>query len=240
MDHEPSAYGDAIASAYDALYGDVDPGTIAVLQGLAGDGPALELGIGTGRLALPLMQRGVRMHGIEASLSMIAALRAKPGGQDVEIVQGDFSHVVLPREFPLIFIAFNTIFCPLSPEDQERCFANVASMLRLGGVFVVEAFVPDMTRFERGQRLATFRIEAEAAWLEAAVHDADHQRVDSHLIRLSAAGVQLHPIRIRYAWPGELDRMAERAGLRLRERWAGWDERPFTPESGAHVSIYER
>ena len=197
------------------------------------------MGIGTGRLALPLRERGVRVHGVDASRAMIERLRAKPGGADVAVTIDDFSRVTLDETFALVFVAFNTFFNLSTADDQVRCFRNVASMLRPGGVFVIEAFVPDLGRFERGQRLAVSRMEPTAVWLEAAVHDSSNQLVDAQLLRLSSEGIRLFPIRIRYAWPSELDLMAQIAGLRLRERWAGWNKEPFSAASAGHVSVYE-
>jgi 2-polyprenyl-3-methyl-5-hydroxy-6-metoxy-1,4-benzoquinol methylase len=240
MTYTASTYGDEIAEVYDALHGELDPDAVATLTELAGQGPALELGIGTGRLALPLKQRGLSVRGIDASRAMIDKLRNKPGGSDIAVTIGDFSSVTLEERFELVFVTFNTFFSLLSQEDQFRCFSNVASMLRPSGTFVIEAFVPDLGRFDRGQRLAVSRIEPETVWLEAAIHDAANQRVDSQLVRLSTAGIRLFPIRIRYAWPSELDLMARAAGLRLRGRWAGWRKQPFSAASGVHVSVYER
>lgn len=239
MAYSASTYGDEIAEFYDALHGEGDPQIISALAELAGDGPALELGIGTGRLALPLHQRGIAVSGIDASTAMVAKLRSKPGGAAIPVTVGDFSDVTLNERCALVFVAFNTFFALLTPDDQTRCFRNVASMLRPNGAFLVEAFVPDPSRFDRGQRLAVSRIEPDALWIEAARHDALRQVVDSHLVRLSNAGVRLFPFRIRYAWPSELDLMATVAGLRLRERWAGWARQPFRAASPSHVSIYE-
>jgi SAM-dependent methyltransferase len=240
MTYSASTYGDEIAEFYDALHGSSDPRAISTLLELAGQGPVLELGIGTGRLALPLMQLGVRVHGIDASPAMVERLRSKPGGAAVGVTVGDFGTVLLDEQFALIFVAFNTFFGLLTPEQQARCFRNVASMLQPHGAFLLEAFVPDLGRFDRGQRLAVSRLEPDAVWVEAARHDAARQVVDSHLVRLSNAGVRLFPIRIRYAWPSELDLMAAMAGLRLRERWSGWSKQPFAASSVAHISVYER
>jgi SAM-dependent methyltransferase len=201
---------------------------------------AIELGIGTGRFALPLQERGLTVHGIDASAAMVEKLRAKPGGRDIAVTIGDFSRVTLDASFELIFVAFNTFFGLLTADDQLQCFRNVASMLRPDGVFVIEAFVPDLRRFDRGQRFAVTRIEPRAVWLEASLHDAASHAVNSQLVRLSVDGVQLFPLRIRYAWPAELDLMARIVGLRLRERWSGWDRQPFSSASAAHVSVYER
>ena len=239
MIYSASTYGDEIAGVYDALHGELDPAATGTLAELAGRGPVLELGIGTGRFALPLRERGLSVRGIDASAAMVEKLRAKPGGGDIAVTMGDFSRVTLAETFELIFVAFNTFFGLLTADDQLRCFRNVASMLRAGGVFVIEAFVPDLRRFDRGQRFAVTRIEPRAAWLEASLHDAASQTVDAQLVRLSGDGVQLFPLRIRYAWPAELDLMARVAGLRLRERWSGWDRQPFSSASAAHVSVYE-
>lgn len=240
MAYSASTYGDEIVDVYDALHGEHNPDAVATLAELAGTGPTLELGIGTGRLALPLSERGVNIRGIDASRSMVERLRSKPCGADIPVTIGDFSSVIFDDRFELVFVAFNTFFGLLTPEDQIRCFRNVAAMLRPTGAFCLEAFVPDLGRFDRGQRLAVSRVEPAAVWLEASVHDAPNQIVDSQLVRLSAEGIRLFPIRIRYAWPSELDLMAQAAGLRLRERWAGWNKLPFSAASGAHVSVYER
>jgi SAM-dependent methyltransferase len=240
MGYSASTYGDEIADVYDSVHGEHDPAAIAALAELAGRGSALELGIGTGRLALPLAQRGVTVRGIDASPAMVEKLRSKPGGTDIAVTIGDFSSLTLDERFELVFVAFNTFFSLLTAEDQVRCFCNAASMLRPTGSFVMEAFVPDLGRFDRGQRLAVFRIEPGTVWLEASIHDAATQGVDSQLVRLSAEGVRLFPIRIRYAWPSELDAMARIAGLRLRDRWTGWNKQPFSSASASHVSVYER
>ena len=238
--YDPSTYGDQIADVYDSLFGDPDQSAIAILAELAGKGPALELGIGTGRIALPLSERGVVVHGIDASTAMIERLRKKPGGADIPVVLGDFSRMSIEKRFALIFIAFNTFFGLQTQEEQIRCFRSVASHLSEDGLFLIEAFVPDMTRFDRGQRLAVSRIEPDKVWIEAARHNASMQLVDSQLVRLSNEGVRMFPVRIRYAWPAELDLMAQLAGLALRNRWGGWQRQPFSSASSFHVSVYAR
>jgi SAM-dependent methyltransferase len=235
-----STYGDRIADVYDSLFSHGDPAAITLLAELAGEGPVLELGIGTGRLALQLAERGVPVHGIDASTAMVAKLRAKPGGAAIPVTIGDFSDMRLDARFSLVFVAFNTIFSLETQEDQIRCFRSVAEHLQPDGLFLVEAFVPDLSRFERDQRLATVRIDDEGEWLEVSQHDAVTQHVDSRLVRLTEAGVQRFPIRIRYAWPSELDLMARLAGLSLRHRWSGWQRQPFWSSSAFHVSVYER
>ena len=237
-DWGPETYGDRIAPRYDE-HTRLDP-TAAVdcLAELASGGRALELGIGTGRIALPLRERGIDVHGIDASTEMIGLLRQKPGGEEIPVALGDFADVAVDEAFSLIFVAFNTFFGLLTQEDQLRCFRNVAAHLAHDGVFVIEAFVPDLARFDRGQRVSSSRVEEGAVTLEVSVHDAANQRVDTTVVFLSDGSVELYPLKIRYAWPSELELMAMLAGLRLRDRWAGWDREAFTSESGFHVSVY--
>jgi SAM-dependent methyltransferase len=235
-----STYGDRIADVYDSLFTGSDPSAATLLADLAGGGPVLELGIGTGRLALPLAERGLAVHGIDASEAMVAKLRAKPGGAAIHVTIGDFSRMRLDERFALVFVAFNTIFSLETQEQQIDCFRAVAAHLREDGVFLVEAFVPDLSRFAGGQRLATVRIEDDGEWIEASQHDPATQRVESRLIRLHDQGVQRFPIRIRYVWPSEMDLMARLAGLSLRHRWAGWQRQPFSSASAFHVSVYAR
>jgi SAM-dependent methyltransferase len=233
-----STYGDEIADVYDELYSSYDPAALDTLAELAGDGPVLELGIGTGRIALPLAARGLEVHGVEASAAMLEKLRSKPGGNDIAVTRGDFSTVTLNQRFPLIFVAFNTFFSLHSQEDQVRCFQSVASLLAEGGVFVLEGFVPDFGR-DRG-RLSVARITPGGLWLDAARHNPAAQVLEFQLVQLSNAGIRLFPNRIRYAWPSELDLMARLAGLRLRERWSGWQRQPFTASSLTHIAVYGR
>ena len=139
-----------------------------------------------------------------------------------------------------MYVVFNTFFALLSQEDQVRCFSNVAGRLREGGVFVIEAFVPDMTRWDRGQRIEAHHVENDSVILDVSMHDPVEQRVASNHLVVSEAGLKLYPVRLRYAWPSELDLIARLARLRMRERWGGWHREPFTGSSARHVSIYER
>lgn len=240
-DYTPSTYGDRIAGRYDHWFGDIDvEAVVERLAELAGTGPALELGMGTGRVALPLIARGVTVHGIDASAEMVAAMRLKPGGSSIPVHLGDFAEVGVEGRFRLVYVVFNTFFALLTQESQLRCFANVAARLAPAGVFVIEAFVPDPGRFDRDQRTAVQRIEGDQVVLEVAVHDRALQTVDARFVVLSRAGVEQYPLKIRYAWPSELDLMARLAGLRLVHRWAGWRREPFTSASTVHVSVYER
>jgi SAM-dependent methyltransferase len=240
-DYDASTYGDRVADVYDEWYADLDPGpAAATLAELARGGPALELAIGTGRVALPLAALGVEVHGIDASEAMVARLREKPGGEAIPVTMGDFADVGVEGRFALIYIVFNTFFALFSQDDQVRCFANVAAHLTDDGVFVLEAFVPDLARFERGQRVNANRVEADFVMLDVSLHDPVEQRVSSQHVLVRPDGIRLQPVAIRYAFPSELDLMARLAGLGLRERWGGWEREPFTAASGRHVSVYAR
>jgi SAM-dependent methyltransferase len=240
QDYGPETYGDRIASRYDSLY-ESELDTDAAVEGLArlaGSGPVLELAIGTGRLAIPLAQRGIDIRGIDASEAMVARMRAKPGGEDIPVAMGDFAEVGVEGSFSLVYVAFNTIFALLSQDDQVRCFANVAEHLAQGGRFVVEAFVPDLARFDRGQRIGVASVRLDQVEFEVSRHDAVNQRVDSQHLFVTDGGTQLAPVSLRYAFPSELDLMARIAGLELQDRWGGWNGEPFTNASRDHVSVY--
>jgi hypothetical protein len=244
QDYDASTYGDNIAEVYDEWYAKYarayTDGAVEYLAALAGKGPVLELAIGTGRVALPLVARGLEVHGIDASQAMVAKLRAKPGGDRIPVTIGDFADVGVSGEYSLIFVVFNTIFALLTQEDQIRCFRNVAGHLAKGGNFVVEAFVPDLGRFDRNQRFAVEGIDSNQVRIEASQHDPVSQTVQSRHIVLSDQGLKFYPLKIRYAWPSELDLIARLAGLRLRDRWGGWRREPFDASSGSHVSVYAR
>jgi SAM-dependent methyltransferase len=237
----PSTYGDRIAEVYDDLYGDVldTSGAVEALTALARGGSVLELAIGTGRIALPLKERGLDVSGIDSSEAMVARMRAKPSGEEIPVTFGDFADVGVEGRFQLIFIVFNTFFALLTQEDQVRCFANVARRLGDEGVFVLEAFVPDLSRYDHGQRTSTSAAGGDEVMLEVAQLDASTQVVQSAHVVLRPEETRIYPVHIRYAWPSELDLMARLAGLRLRERWGGWRREPFTSTSERHVSIYE-
>ena len=233
-------YGERVAGVYDEWHNDVDPHSIEMLAALAGDGRALELGIGTGRIALPLAAKGVGVTGIDASQSMIDRLRSKPGSEHVTIQLGSFADVQVAGEFGLIYVVFNTFFALGSQEEQVRCFRNVASHLTADGCFVVEAFVPDLNRFTGGQVNWATKVNEERVELDTGQHDQITQRVISQKVVITDGNVRLYPVQIRYAWPSELDLMAQLAGLRLRERWSSWERAAFDSSSGKHVSVYER
>jgi SAM-dependent methyltransferase len=240
-DYGSSTNGDHIADVYDAWFHQPsDPGAaVDFLAELAGSGPALELAIGTGRNARPLAIRGVEIKGIDASTAMVAKLREKPGGTDIPVTMGDFADVPIEGRFRLVFVVFNTLFALLTQDDQRRCLRNVAEHLTDDGVFVVEAFVPDVARWDRGQRVQTHRVEPGRVFLDVSMHDPEHQRVSVQLLVFEETGFRMFPVELRYVWPSELDLMAELAGLRLRERWGDWKREPFSGQ-GKHVSVYER
>jgi SAM-dependent methyltransferase len=240
-DYDSSTYGDGIADMYDAWYqgGDPDP-IVERLQALAGDGPVLELGIGTGRIALPLAATGVTVHGIDASSAMVKKLRAKPGGESIPVAIGDFAEFELVERFSLVFVVFNTFFGILEQRDQVRSFQCVAEHLAPGGRFLLECFVPDLGRFDRGQRLAVSAIDSDGIRLEASLYDPVRQHVKGQVVSMTESGSRFYPLQVRYAWPSELDLMAQLAGLELESRWGGWKEEPFTAASGLHLSVYRK
>lgn len=240
-DYGPETYGDRIADVYDGLYSGLDTeGAVETLTELAGSGPVLELAIGTGRLALPLAERGLEVSGIDASEEMVKKLREKPGGDRITVTMGDFADVDVEGQFSLIYVAFNTLFALLTQEAQLRCFANAAKRLADGGVFVVEAFVPDLGRFDRGQRPNVNIVEPDRVMIDVSRHDPAEQRIDSSHVVLTESGTKLYPVGLRYAFPAELDLMARLAGLELTNRWGGWRRQPFDAASDRHVSVYAR
>jgi len=248
-------YGDRIADVYDDWYAPAaaEPmiaAAAAFLAEQAAGGPALELGVGTGRLALPLVALGVPVVGIDASTRMLERARAKaaaaaaasrPGGAELVVVTGDFADADAPGdEFSLVFVAFNTLFMLTSQDEQARCFANVAAALRPGGVFVVEAFVPDPTRWDRGQRTEVVGLADASTRLLVSMHDPVSQRTRGQHVVLDGTGTWTYPFEMRYAWPAELDLMARLAGLEPAGRWGGWSGQPFTATSPSHVSVWRK
>lgn len=211
---------------------------VDLLVELAGSGRALELGIGTGRIALPLAQRGVPVHGIELSGAMVARLRAKPGGDDIHVTIGDFATTTVGGTFSLAYLVFNTIFNLTTQEAQVACFRNVAAHLVPGGCFVIEAGVPDVQRLMPGENIRAFRVSENRWGFDE--YDIATQGLISHHLEVVDGRLERVSVPFRYAWPAELDLMAQLAGMRLRERWSGWKREPFTSDSRQHVSIWEK
>ncbi|MGA5362573.1 class I SAM-dependent DNA methyltransferase [Streptomyces purpurascens] len=235
---DPGLFGEAWADDYDEKT-PLDPRPAAdFLAGLAGEGRALELAIGTGRVALPLAARGVRVEGVDGSDRMIRRMRAKPGGDRIPSVVGDMADVPVEGPFTLVYLIFNTLFNLLEADRQQDCFRNVAKVLEPGGAFVVEAYVPDPSFFDRGQRVETLDVTEDSATIEVYRFDLAAQRFHSQKITFDVDGVHLRPHAERYCWPSELDLMAAHAGLRLDRRFEDWSGRPFGPGSTGHVSVY--
>ena len=236
------SFGDSAAEKYDryAVRGD-EEAAVAFLEQLAQGGRVLELAIGTGRIALPLAAKGVRVDGIDFSASMIARLRAKPGGEKLEITVGNFADVAVPRTYDLIYIVFNTLFNLLTQDEQVRCFVNVAAHLTERGVFVIEGGLPtEFCRLRNNQYVDLENIEVDKVHLDTARYHPVTQVLEENHITISSKGTQLSPIVTRYAWPSELDLMARIAGLRLQERWAAWNKEPITASSHNCISVYGR
>nr|WP_063779188.1 class I SAM-dependent methyltransferase [Kibdelosporangium sp. MJ126-NF4]CEL13012.1 Methyltransferase SCO0408 [Kibdelosporangium sp. MJ126-NF4]CTQ98698.1 Methyltransferase SCO0408 [Kibdelosporangium sp. MJ126-NF4] len=234
-------YGDAVADVYDEL---VEPlsgqtaATVEFLADLARGGQALELGVGTGRVALPLAARGVAVHGIDASPKMLDRLRDKAGDMRVTTSVGDFGAVAVHGEFDVVYVVFNTFYGLPTQDEQLECVRRVAAVLRPGGTFVVEAFVPDHARFDgKGGITAD---GTDAGRLDVARHDPVGQNIFARQVLHTEDGTKLLPVHMRYVWPAELDLMARIAGLRRVERFGGWSREPFTAASANHVSVYSR
>ena len=238
-----SAYGDSVASDYDALYAGPTLDTSAAVEALAtlaGDGGSvLEFGLGTGRIALPLVERGLEVAGIEVSAAMIDRFREKPGSGEIEVVLGDFTRATAGRHFSVVVLTFNTIFGLPDRDAQIACFGNAASHLEPGGCFVIEAFVLRPEQLTGDWSLVPRAVAADHVELQLARYDTSAHRIERTLVHLGPDGVRLVPVADVYAWPGELDLMARMAGLRLRSRAGGWQNEPFDASSLKHVSVYE-
>jgi SAM-dependent methyltransferase len=242
-DEDDGFFGERAASVYDertaAMFDPAVVGPVVdLLADLAGDGRALEFAIGTGRIALPLAARGVGVAGIDSSRAMVERLRAKPGGDAVEVAIGDFARTRVEGEFTLVYLVFNTIFNLVTQDDQVACFENAAAHLVPGGCFVIETGVPDLQSLPVGQTIVPFRAEPDGISFD--VYDVVTQRFSSQHYVFEDGRVEAFPVEFRYAWPAELDLMARIARLRLRGRWAGWRREPFTSLSRSHVSVYEK
>jgi SAM-dependent methyltransferase len=243
----PNYFDEAEAQRYDADEADmfaaeaVDPavGFLAGLAGLAGGGPALELGIGTGRIALPLSRQRVNVHGIDLSEAMVARLRDKPGGQDIPVTIGDFATArAAGGPFRLAYLVFNTIMNLTTQDEQVSCFRAVADQLEPGGCFVIEVGVPDLRRLPPGETIRPFTVTPARLGFDE--YDVAGQGLISHHYWVTGDRLRTVSIPFRYVWPAELDLMARLAGLTLRERWGGWNREPFTSESSAHVSVWQK
>jgi len=243
MDDEDGYFGERIAARYDESLADMfEPGVVdaaaEVLAGLAGGGRTLELGTGTGRIALPLARRGIAVHGIDLSRAMVARLRAKPGGDAIGVMIGDFATAGADGTFTVAYLVFNTIMNLTNQAAQVACFRNVAAHLEPGGCFVIEVMIPDLRRLPAGQNVVPLHV-SPTRWAFD-VYDIANQTMSSNYVAVTGGRGEYTSTPFRYVWPAELDLMAQLAGLRLRERWDGWTREPFTSESRQHVSIWEK
>jgi SAM-dependent methyltransferase len=241
--HDDGYFDERVAARYDESEADMfDPAVVGpavdFLAELAGDGRALELAIGTGRIAVPLAQRGVHVHGIDMSNAMVARLRAKPGGEDIGVTIGDFSTVTVDGTFSVAYLVFNTIMNLTTQATQVACFRNVAAHLEPGGCFVIEVGVPSLRQLPPGETIRAFHV-SETGW-GIDEFDVAKQGLISHHFEIVHGRLERVSIPFRYAWPAELDLMAELAGMTLRDRWSGWKREPFTSESRQHVSVWEK
>ena len=241
--HDDSYFDEPVAARYDESSAEmfdpavVDP-VVDFLVDLAGSGRALELGIGTGRIALPLAQRGVPVHGIELSKAMLARLRAKPGGEDIGVTIGDFATTTVDGTFCVAYLVFNTISNLTTQAAQVACFRNVAAHLEPGGCFVIEVGVPKLRRLPPGETMRVFHASQTHWGIDE--YDVANQGLTSHHFELVDGRFERLSMPFRYTWPAELDLMAELAEMRLRERWSGWKREPFTSDSRKHVSVWEK
>jgi len=236
-------FGPRVAERFDERYAHqaepsmVEP-VVDFLAGLAGDGGALELGVGTGRIALPLARRGVRVHGIDLSEAMVAKLQAKPGGDRVAVTIGDFATTRVDGSFSVAYLVVNTIMNLTTQEEQVACFRNVAAHLEPGGCFVIEVMVPRLRRLPPGERYQPFHVSPTHVGFDE--YDVALQGLVSHHYWIEEGEVEVSSPPFRYVWPSELDLMAQLAGMTLRERWSDWTREPFTSESAKHVSVWEK
>jgi SAM-dependent methyltransferase len=241
--HDDGFFDESIAATYDDYSAGMFAPEIVLpvvdfLADLAGDGSVLEFGVGTGRIALPLADRGVEVHGIDLSMSMVQRLRAKPGADAIEVTIGDIAHARVDKAFALVYLVFSTIGNLIEQEQQVACFCNAAAHLEPGGCFVIEVGVPDLRSLPPGTTRRVFQW-ADDRWGIDDYRMAEQMLTSHHFWRQDGA-IGHASMPYRYVWPAELDLMARIAGLRLRERWGGWNREPFTDESEMHVSVWEK
>jgi len=239
-DYDSTTYGDHWAGFYDLLESpslDTE-GTVNFLSEIAGNGTLLELGVGTGRVALPLIERGFDVHGIEASSAMIEELRKRPGVEGMTLIEGDFADVAASARYSLVFAAYNTFSSLWDQEAQIRCLKNVARALTPTGRLVLELGVPDMARLSKGQDVSVRFVDSELIVLHAAQYDCINQKIVGQTAVISSGVIKTLPVQVRYLWPSELDLMARIAGMTLESRWADWGKAEFKASSTSHVSVY--
>ena len=236
-------FDEAVAAGYDhetavRFAPEVLGPTVEVLAELANGGPALELAIGTGRVALPLAAKGVEVNGIDLSEPMVARLRAKPGGMQIPVTIGNMVTTRLGCTFSLVYLVFNTITNLLTQDDQVECFANAAAHLRAGGLFLIEVGLPALHRLAPGERFVPSEVSDRHLCVDE--YDVAEQRLTSHHYQIADGRCETFHSPHRYAWPAEYDLMARLAGLTFRHRWADWERKPFTSDSAAHISVWAK
>jgi SAM-dependent methyltransferase len=234
-EHVAARYDESSAGLFEPAV--VDP-VVDFLADLAGHGAALELGIGTGRIALPLARRGIRVHGIDLSAAMVARLRARPGAEQIGVTIGDFATTTVEGRFSVAYLLFNTIMNLTTQDSQIACFQNVAAHLEPGGCFVIEVMVPALQRLPPGETVRAFDVTPTHLGFDE--YDVASQGLISHHYSVIDDKLEVGSIPFRYAWPSELDLMARLAGMTLRERWSGWKREPFTSDSTSHVSVWKQ
>jgi SAM-dependent methyltransferase len=236
-------FDERVATRYDAMHADefdqavLEP-AVSFIADLAAGGAALELGIGTGRLALPLSARGVRVHGIELSPAMIAQLQAKPGADSIGVTIGDFATTRVDGSFKVAYLVRNTIANLTTQDEQVECFRNVAAHLEPGGCFVIELYIPELQRLPPGETFHAFDVTPTHVGIEE--YDVATQIAYSHHYSVLDGKLEFFSAPFRYVWPSELDLMARLAGMTLRERWSNWEREPFTKDSRSHISVWEK
>ncbi|MFC4017218.1 class I SAM-dependent methyltransferase [Micromonospora sp. GCM10011542] len=235
---DPGLFGRQWAAGYDDGPNPDPAPAVDFLAGLTDGGPVLELAIGTGRVALPLAERGLAVDGVEASEEMVARLRAKPGGDRIPVTIADMADVPVPGPYRLVYLVYNTLFNLVDAERQADCLRNVARVLAPGGAFVVEAFVPDPRDFDRDEQVQVRAVTEDSATIRLHRYDRPAQTFIRQTITFDGNGVHLRPFAMRYCWPHQIDAMAQQAGLRLADRYADWHRRPFDADSESHISVY--
>ncbi len=241
--YDDASYGEGFADVYDEWYGGLTDvaTTVATLVTLAEGGRVLELGVGTGRVAIPLAAAGLEVHGVDTSTAMLQRLAGKPGGEAVHVGLRDMAVDLPDGPFTLVFIAYNTFWNLLTEERQRSCFTEVAQRLTDGGAFVVEAFVPDPTLHDPPSQVTVRSITVDRVVLSVTIGTVAEQRAEGHFIEISeTGGVRLRPWSVRWVSVEQLDEMAVAAGLALAERWEAFDRLPFGPASTRHVSVYRK
>jgi SAM-dependent methyltransferase len=235
---DPGLFGRLWAADYDAGANPDPAPAVDFLAGLADGGPVLELAIGTGRVALPLAARGLTVEGVDGSAEMVERMRAKPGGAGIPVAVGDMADVPVTGSFRLVYLVFNTLFNLVDGDRQQDCFRNVARVLAPGGAFVIEAFVPDPAAFDEDEKVQMRDVTEDSATIRLHRYDRAAQRFIRQTITFDSQGVHLKPFAMHYLWPDQIDALAERAGLRLADRYADWHGAPFNADSRHHVSVY--